>query len=188
MVCHAWPCSAKNHALLTERFVHAYPVSSGTCLRASHVLMHCCSSVCVCVCACVSSQVDFLPSEDLSEEERQKLIEAQQAAAASTRNVHTVIDGQERTFQVGCRTTWPPSHLSHVHPAYWHVDAACIAGHVCVCVCVCVSQLRSSNVVQTRGGYMMDVVVTLDNRETQHRIIVGKRRAVHANARMSGVT
>lgn len=45
-------------------------------------------------------QVDFLPSSDMSEEDRAALIAAQAAAAADTRMAHTVIDGQERPFHV----------------------------------------------------------------------------------------
>lgn len=79
-------------------------------------------------------QVDFLPSDDLTPEQRAILIAQQAEAAASMRNAHTIIDGQERTFQV-----------------------------------------RVAHSMVTKNGFLLDVLVSLDSRETKHRIIVGKQ-------------
>ncbi|GFH23933.1 uncharacterized protein HaLaN_21633 [Haematococcus lacustris] len=77
--------------------------------------------------------VEFLPAKGLTPEEEAALRAAQEAAATQTRLSKTVIDGEERTFQVRYRST-----------------------------------------MKTAGGFMVDVAVTMDNRETHHRIIVGK--------------
>ncbi|KAL6747058.1 hypothetical protein V8C86DRAFT_3034101 [Haematococcus lacustris] len=76
--------------------------------------------------------VEFLPAKGLTPEEEAALRAAQEAAATQTRLSKTVIDGEERTFQVRYRST-----------------------------------------MKTAGGFMVDVAVTMDNRETNHRIIVG---------------
>ncbi|KAJ9530933.1 hypothetical protein QJQ45_028774 [Haematococcus lacustris] len=81
--------------------------------------------------------VEFLPAKGLTAEEEAALRAAQEAAATQTRLSKTVIDGEERTFQVRYRST-----------------------------------------MKTAGGFMVDVAVTMDNRETNHRIIVGKTLCV----------
>jgi hypothetical protein len=42
--------------------------------------------------------------------------------------------------------------------------------------CPACPQVRYKTMLKTKGGWLVDVAVTLDNRETVHRVIVGEAK------------
>lgn len=139
---------------------------------------------------CVTPQVDFLPAKALTPEDLARQQEILAARSRNLRNVVTVVDGNQTNFEIFIEASYkcvPESRtmtqyrdqrtgkLSPVLPLLQRNSLTGPCKDVALNHCGQVSGcLTAGNVHRSKGGYFFDIKVTYEERETSHRVIIGK--------------